>query len=57
VRNLDDGRVETIAEGDAEKLNEFLAFLHQGPTGAWVMGVEEEWLPPLGDFTDFKITY
>jgi len=44
VKNLPDGRVEIIAEADAEKLQALLALCHQGPLFARVDAVEVcEW--------------
>jgi acylphosphatase len=40
VRNLPDGRVEALVEGDEARLEEALAFLRTGPRGAAVSGVE-----------------
>lgn len=36
VRNLDDGRVEIIAEADDETLNAFIGWCHKGPITARV---------------------
>jgi acylphosphatase len=41
VRNLDDGRVETVAVGTADQLAEFAGHLHRGPRWSDVRGVEE----------------
>jgi len=44
VKNLPDGRVEIVAEADAEKLQDLLAWCHQGPLLARVDSVEVcEW--------------
>ncbi len=40
VKNLDDGRVEAVFEGDEEKLNEMLDFCEEGPRLARVDDVE-----------------
>ncbi len=40
VRNLDDGRVEVYAEGEASKLDTLVARLRRGPRSAEVSGVE-----------------
>ncbi|HTO07314.1 MAG TPA: acylphosphatase [Myxococcota bacterium] len=40
VRNLPDGRVEALVEGDDAALEQALAFLRRGPRGALVTGVE-----------------
>ena len=55
VRNLADGRVETIAEGEKAKLDELIRFCHQGPPGARVRRVEVEWLEYTGEFRGFRI--
>ena len=55
VRNLSDGRVETIAEGEKAKLDELIRFCHQGPPGARVRRVEVEWLDYTGEFRGFRI--
>ncbi len=38
--NLDDGRVEVLACGDEQALEQLERWLHQGPSGAEVSGVE-----------------
>ena len=40
-RNLDDGRVEVYATGDAGAIAELAGLLHRGPRWADVRGVEE----------------
>jgi len=42
VRNRDDGRVEVYAAGTNEQLDRMAGFLHQGPRGADVRGVEQQ---------------
>lgn len=54
VRNLDDGRVEVIAEGDAEAMTRFERTLRRGPSGARVDDVLVETALP-GALTDFRI--
>jgi len=55
VRNLPDGRVEIVAEGEEEALRKLVSFSHQGPPLAQVTGVKERWEPPTGEFADFEI--
>ncbi len=55
VRNLPDGRVEIVAEGEEEALRELIDFAHRGPPLARVTGVEEHWEDPTGEFADFSI--
>ncbi|HWP99404.1 MAG TPA: acylphosphatase [Vicinamibacterales bacterium] len=56
VRNLPDGRVEVVAEGDEEALDRFERALRRGPRGASVETVEVEALAPTGR-RDFTIRY
>ncbi len=46
ARNLLDGRVEIVAEGDKRALEEFVAGVRRGPAGAWVEDVRTEWEAP-----------
>ncbi len=55
VRNLPDGSVETVAEGEEEAIARYFDRLRQGPRGALVAGVAEEDLS-IGGFTSFEIT-
>lgn len=55
VRNLPDGRVEAVAQGDLEALERFQAALARGPRGAWVEQVAADALEPTLPFTDFSI--
>ena len=45
VRNLPDGRVEVVAEGDEEGVLRFERALHRGPRGAIVERVVAESIP------------
>lgn len=51
--NLDDGRVEVIAEGDEEPLRELLALLRSGRTPGKVATVTERWAPARGTLQAF----
>jgi acylphosphatase len=55
VRNLPDGRVEAIAEGDAEAVERFEAALRRGPARARVEHVEVEAVPVSGRYLGFAI--
>lgn len=46
VRNLPDGRVEAVAEGEEESVLRFERALHRGPRSAIVERVESETIPP-----------
>lgn len=56
VRNLDDGRVEIIAEGEKEKINELIDWTHKGPEHAEVKNVNIEFEEYRAEFSDFSIT-
>lgn len=53
VRNLDDGRVEAIAQADDAVLKKFIAWCHQGPVTARVDKVEQSELGVDVTLTDF----
>jgi acylphosphatase len=55
VRNLPDGTVETVAVGEQTMLDKFLAWLHQGPSGAHVTRVEVDWNDEPTSYTAFEI--
>ncbi len=57
VKNLWDGRVEAVFEGDEEKVKRMIEWCHHGPPGAHVTGVEVNWEEPTGEFSDFRIEY
>ncbi len=48
ARNLPDGRVEVLAEGEAAKVRQLLAWLRSGPDSAQVTGLEEDNIAPIG---------
>jgi len=56
VRNLPDGRVEAVAEGDKEMLDQLVQFCQVGPSRARVTGLQVEWSDFKGEFRGFKIT-
>ena len=57
ARNLDDGTVEVIAEGDENALFQYIEKLKKGPTLARVENIEVAWRQPQKTFSDFKILY
>lgn len=57
VRNLRDGRVEIMAEGDKPDLEGFLEFLRQGPRMAKVDNMDVLWEDYRGEFKDFRIEF
>lgn len=57
VKNIRDGRVEALAEGDKEKIEELIIRLKEGPPSAQVDKVDVNWEDYKGEFKDFRITY
>ena len=57
VRNLPDGRVEAVFEGEEEDLNRILKWCHKGSPHSRVDRVEPQWGPATGEFADFRIAY
>lgn len=55
VRNLADGSVEVVAEGDADAMRRFEAAVRRGPGGARVADVNVEDHAPAGRATGFEI--
>ena len=55
VRNLPDGSVEVVAEGERALLEQLLEAVERGPIGATVAYVEREWLPYRGQFHRFEV--
>jgi acylphosphatase len=55
VRNLPDGRVEALIEGDVESIDRVGAALSRGPLGADIEDVVVEDVVPSGRATGFTI--
>lgn len=55
VKNLADGRVEVLAEGNERSINAFRLDLAAGPTYSRVAGVEELVVEPSGLYSTFRI--
>jgi acylphosphatase len=55
VRNLPDGSVELVAEGEEPRIDRLVAWCRQGPPGARVDEVEVSRSEPTGEFRDFRI--
>jgi len=55
VRNLADGRVEALLEGDEESVDRVESALRRGPSGAQVEDVAVDIVTPSGRATGFSI--
>jgi acylphosphatase len=55
VRNLPDGRVEAIFEGDKVNVNEVIEWCHVGPAKAKVEDVDVRFEKYTGEFVNFTV--
>ncbi|MCW4014162.1 MAG: acylphosphatase [Candidatus Bathyarchaeota archaeon] len=55
VRNLRDGRVEIIVEGEEEMVERLIQWCHRGPTSAYVSKVSSETSEAQRDFDRFSV--
>ena len=57
VRNLSNGDVEVMAEGEVAALADFREWLGEGPPGAMIRSVAAQACDPTGHFADFTIEF
>ncbi|MDO8602755.1 MAG: acylphosphatase [Candidatus Omnitrophota bacterium] len=57
VRNLVDGRVEIVAEGNEKDLKGFPDKILKGQLGRYVKDTELSWENPTGEFDSFEIAF
>jgi len=57
IRNLSDGRVEAVFEGEKDAVEQMIEFCRRGPPAARVDKVEVIWEPYKGEFNSFTIRY
>ena len=57
VKNLQDGRVEAIFEGEKDKVEKMVNWVNGGPIWAGVDGVEIIWEDYQDEFKNFEIRY
>lgn len=57
VRNLLDGRVEAVFEGEAAAVKSMIEFCRNGPIGAVVTKIDVVWENYVGDFGVFSVRY
>ncbi len=55
VRNLPDGTVEVVAQGERERLERLIAYLRRGSVLSRVDGVSVEWRSPESIFDSFEL--
>jgi acylphosphatase len=54
VRNLPDGRVEAVFEGEESNVKQLIDFCKKGPPGARVTGVNVSWEAYASEFSGFE---
>lgn len=57
VKNLPDGKVEAIFEGERDKVQEIIEWAREGPPAAQVKGLDLEWQEHQEEFDNFDIKY
>ena len=57
VKNLPDGNVEAVFEGNPQRVHEMVRWCHMGPPFADVKHVEEVWEESTGEFSSFDLRY
>lgn len=55
IRNLPDGRVETVFEGEKESVEKMINFCKIGPPESLVKDIEVKWETFTGKYRDFMI--
>jgi acylphosphatase len=55
VRNILDGQVEAVFEGDEAKVEEMVEWCRHGPDGAQVSGVDVKYENATGEFSGFIV--
>ena len=55
VRNLWDGRVEVLLDGDEDAVKRMVDWCHHGPPSAVVENVEVLWEEPAAEFINFRV--
>jgi len=57
VKNIQDGSVELMCEGDEKDIEKMIAWCNHGPPGAFVEKADVIWENYSGEFKKFKIKY
>jgi acylphosphatase len=56
VKNLDDGSIGLIVEGEESDLQNFIQWCYNGVGPAMVTKIEPNWSVATGEFSDFRIS-
>jgi acylphosphatase len=57
VRNLHDGRVEMVAEGNEEEVRAFLDAIQASQLAGYIRGADVRWAEATGEFAGFGIRF
>lgn len=57
VKNLDDGSVEAVFEGDKVQVETMVKWCHKGPSMAIVNKVDVRYENYMGEFRSFNVSY
>ena len=57
VKNLTDGRVEILVEGERERVEGLITAVREGPPMSHVEAVDVSWLEYRGEFEGFQVTW
>jgi len=57
IKNLSDGKVEAVFEGDKKSVGKIISWAKRGPILARVEGIDIEWQEYIEEFTEFEIRY
>lgn len=57
VRNMPDGTVEVVAEGEKHVIEDFIGRLRIGPVSAHVTGVNVRWSTQEKGYKDFRLQH
>ena len=55
IRNLEDGNVEIVIEGEKDTINKLVDFCKQGPDHSIIKGIKTTEINWSGNFKEFKI--
>lgn len=57
VKNIEDGAVEVVAQGDPDILKDFVEYLHEGSLLSKVEGVAVDWRSQSATFSEFSLLH
>lgn len=57
VKNLANGQVEILVEGEKDKIKDLIELVRKGPPMSRVEGLDIEWAAYTGNYEDFRVTW